>query len=219
MRTEDSYNRVFSDDTPLNTWPRIARILKKTDAMLETVRPVGTGANERFLKTWRQITSLIATSRIFNSFAFSGVDLAAFDTDTLTDELLESSWDLIQALAGKPLKRSFGRRIGFELELCQAAAIEYGLTGVEAIKSGASSYRQRVQPLTASFVDSVNRALPEQPWKPGVHKTVAKSLRCSSNKVYEAIQQLVDSGVRHLQKDGIVYGPNGEIIAVDEERN
>ena len=219
MRTEDSYNRVFSKTTPINCWPCVARILKKTDAVLETVRPVGTGANERFLKSWRQITSFVATARIFNRFTFSAVDLASLDTDALTDDLLRSSWDLIQSLAGYRMKVKRGRGARLVLEVCHAAAIEYDLTGVEAVEKYPSSSRPQIRTLTASFIDRVNKALPEQPWKPGIHKTIAKSLRCSSNKVYEAIQQLVSSGTRHFQMDGIVYGPNGEVIAVDEERN
>jgi len=47
MRREDSYNAVFSGATPINSWPRVARILKKTDAVLETVRPIGTRTNEK----------------------------------------------------------------------------------------------------------------------------------------------------------------------------
>jgi hypothetical protein len=219
MRTEDSYNRVFSETTPINCWPCVARILKKTDAVLETVRPVGTGANERFLKKWRQITSFVATARIFNHFTFSAVDLASFDTLALTDDLLRSSWDLIKLKAGYRMKGRRGGGARLVLEVCHEAAIEYDLTGIEAVEKYPTFSRPLARARTASFIDRVNKALPEQPWKPGIHKTVAKSLRCNSNKVYEAIQQLVASGTRHFQKDGIVYGPNGEVIAVDEERN
>ncbi len=55
MRSGESYSHVFSESAPLKVWPVVARILKKTDNLLDAVRPVGTGANERFLKNWRRL--------------------------------------------------------------------------------------------------------------------------------------------------------------------
>jgi len=134
MRTPNSYNRVFSEDTPLTVWPCVARILKKTDSVLETVRPIGTRANERFLKTWRQITSFVATARIFDGFTFSALDLASLDTDTLTNDLLRSSWDFIEGVAGERVKLKHAGRALFVTEVCQAAARQYHLMGVEGVE-------------------------------------------------------------------------------------
>ncbi|KKM15078.1 hypothetical protein LCGC14_1699670 [marine sediment metagenome] len=219
MRTEDSYNRVFSEGTPLNSWARIARILKKTDAVLETVRPIGTRANERFLKNWRQITSFIATARLFDRFTFSAVDLDTLDLDALTDDLLRSSWDLVQAVGGERLKARRGGRAAFVLEVCQMSARQYNLAGIGGVEKNAHPSKRPIRPLTPSFIDRVNRALPQQPWSRGLDRTVATSLQCSRTMVQEAIQQLIDNGTRYSQRHGVVYGPDGEVIAVDDQRD
>jgi hypothetical protein len=95
MRSDESYNHVFAESAPLKVWPVIARILKKTDAVLETVRPVGTDANERFLKNWRQVTAFLATARAFGRFTFSAAELADFKPDALSNDLLASTWSLL----------------------------------------------------------------------------------------------------------------------------
>lgn len=45
MRSDVSYNTVFSPKTPINVWPRIAISLKRTDEALEEIRPTGTTVN------------------------------------------------------------------------------------------------------------------------------------------------------------------------------
>lgn len=135
MRTEDSYNQVFSESIPLNTWPCIAKILKKTDSILETVRPVGTGANERFLKNWRQITSFLTTARIYKHFEFRADDLANLDIKDFTNDLLISSWDFINNFSGGRNVIKYRRKSKpLVIEICQEAARNYNLGGIELVE-------------------------------------------------------------------------------------
>ena len=86
MRSEKSYDMVFSDNIPLLVWPKIALVLKLTDETLEELRPIKKGANEKFLKRWRHITSLITIAKLLNKFDFKANDLINMDTAKITKE-------------------------------------------------------------------------------------------------------------------------------------
>lgn len=218
MRSNESYSHVFAETTPLKVWPVIARILKKTDAFLDSVRPVGTGANERFLKNWRQITSFLTVARVFGRFTFSAGDLASLDVNILTDPLLESTWEFVKAHAGSHLNWKPRKSKGFVIDVCRAASTDYSLSGVEAVEKAGSTATKPVPPLPSDFVERVQAALPQQPWKPGVHREVAKQLGCGSDAVYAAIQALIANGKRYQQKDGVVYASDGTVLARDGSR-
>ena len=219
MRSSDSYSQVFSESAPLKVWPVIARILKKTDTMLESVRPVGTGANERFLKNWRQITAFLATARALGRFTFSAADLAAFKVDALSDALLASTWEFLIARAGNShLSLKQKRDKIFVVRVCHEASAEYSLSGVEAVEKFRPVIIRPILPLPPGFVERVHAALPPQPWKPGVHRVVANQLGCRSDAVYDAIQVLITSGRRNQQRDGVVYSKDGKVLARDSTR-
>ncbi len=105
MRSDESYERVFDKDTPLLVWPSVVKILRRTDEVLEGLRPLGKPTNSKFLKTWRQITAFVATSRVLGTFAFNETQLAAIDHDAFTDELLDTSWAVISSHAGDNQRR------------------------------------------------------------------------------------------------------------------
>ena len=220
MRSDESYERVFSASTPLSVWPSIVKILRRTDEVLERLRPHGKVTNTRFLKTWRQILAYIATSRVLGTFAFSETHLAKIDHDLFTDELFESSWAVIALHAGDALKVRYGSKKGNVLAICQDFARQFSVDAVQTVESkfvftpsGSTKRALRVE-----FVAKVDAELPDQPWPPGIHKQVGRSLGCSSSEVYNAIQQLVLEGKRNEQKDGVVYGKDGTVLAVDESR-
>jgi hypothetical protein len=228
MRSGDSYSNVFSESAPLNVWPVVARILKRTDAMLDAVRPVGTGANERFLKNWRQVTAFLATARAFGRFTFSAAELADCDVATVSDNLLASSWELVKARAA--FQPTWKHRKGkeFVIEICREAAVTFSLMGVEVVENVLRTGKTPVPPrrtrkmpdptLSSDFVSRVHATLPEQPWKPGVHCDVAAKLECRPADVSDAIQVLIDSGRRHMQKNGVVYATDGSVLAKDDTR-
>jgi hypothetical protein len=218
MRSDESYNRVFSQLTPIKVWPVIARILKKTDAVLETLRPVGTGANERFLKNWRQITAFLAIARVFGRFSFNASDLADFRPENLTTELLQSCWELVKSRAGSQIKWKQRRGKAFVIEVCSEATRLYSIAGIEIVEQIGVKGSDHNKLLPSHFIEQVNAILPEQPWKPGLHNEVAKQLGCDRYAVFNAVQYLVASGRRNFQKDGIVYDSDGNVLARDEDR-
>ena len=68
------------------------------------------------------------------------------------------------------------------------------------------------------LVERVRKAMPAQAWKPGAHIQLAQGMGVRPSKVYAAIQILVGRGVFLNQKDGVLYGPDGEVVGYDPER-
>jgi hypothetical protein len=227
MRSDESYNMVFSENTIIDVWPKIAYILKKTDEVLEDYRPVGSAGNERFLKRWRQLTSLITVSRIIGKYDFNAVELASFDTRKFTADEITKTWLFISIkrvndLYGKNLKSR-----SFYYDLCAEAAAEFSIKNKERVEriSGFSQNevvgkfpkKNRIV-VDIEFAKKIDALLPPQPWKPGIHKIISKKLNCSIKDYFSSVQILIDEGLRNKQLNGVVYDAEGNVITFDPER-
>ena len=228
MRSDESYEMVFSDKTLLSVWPKIAFIIKYTDEVLEEIRPVGKNVTERFLKRWRQIPSLISISRIFGTFNFNEKDLSQFDNGKYTKDLILSTWNFFIDYKPESISGSGWRKKGLYLDLCKEAANIFKIDGIERIQknirfqeSGPSKWQNESinkAKITMEFALQVHELLPPQPWKPGGHLKVIKELKCSSREYSQAVSLLVEEGLRNNQKDGVVYDQEGNVICFDSER-
>jgi hypothetical protein len=58
--------------------------------------------------------------------------------------------------------------------------------------------------LTPDIVKQIQEALPSQPWPTAIHKVVASKLGLSNSAVSSAINLLIDEGVFHDQRDGVI---------------
>lgn len=85
-------------------------------------------------------------------------------------------------------------------------------------EGGNCSYFRRSVEITDDFVANVEKVLPPQPWKPGMHRDVARDLNVHPKCVCDAIDILIERGAAYKQKDGIVYGNDGKAILVDNMR-
>ena len=83
--------------------------------------------------------------------------------------------------------------------------------------SGGGSSEEKL-PITPEFAEAVNKALPKQPWKQGIHREVASQLDCHPQMVTAAIQKLIADGRRYQQHNGVVFDSNGQVLMVDQER-
>ena len=221
MRSESAYDRVFSEATDLNVWPKIVSILKKTDKYLEKTRDSNKGG-ERYLKSNRQFLSFILISKIYGTFNFNINDLIKLDLKKLNDKEFEEVWELINHQI--PIRKK--NTITYLHNLCQKAVDKWGIDGIKRIlnvKQLKTSFnRKRLNTskaeLTSEFIEQVNQLLPIQPWKPGVHLEVTSKLNCSRGDYFSAVEVLIEEGKRNKQKDGVVYDVEGNILAFDEER-
>ena len=224
MRSEVSYDNVFSIETDLNVWPQIAYILKKTDYFLDSVRPNRYGG-EKFLKTNRHYVSILTLSRLLGSFNFNIYDLIKMNITKYDIHELVKTWELYD----KENKLFFNKKIvskSFFLRLCESAALNWKVNGIERFdkdyqlnfkdQNKKEPYRQ--VKISMEFALKVNELLPMQPWKPGVHKVIIEKLGCTSIEYFDAVKVLINEGLRNIQKDGVVYDNEGNVITYDKER-
>lgn len=224
MRSAESYNLVFSNKTPINVWPKIAMLLKKTDEVLEKSRPTGSSANERFLKNWRQLTCILCVSKILGTFDFSAENISSFDMSRFTEQELQFTWDLMCLFDPKMLNNNGWRRKDFVIKVCQSFADKFNITGIQRIEKiygfAGPEFHNRGKPVKVDmeFAMKVYSVLPPQPWKPGIHRQISKKLTCTVNEYFSAVELLIDAGLCHHQKDGIVYDLEGNVLGFDPER-
>lgn len=236
MRLESSYEKVFSQNTDLNVWPQIATLLKATDLFLETVRPSGKGNTENFLKSRRQVLSFLTVSKILGNFNFSVNDLVTFDVSKYTQAELQAVWGIVK----KSISQIYNAKVkkSIFIDLCKKVAAEWNVQGIERIskvkevvvpvteieaevqnkETTEASKEEKREPITLEFAMKLNQFLPEQPWKPGIHKMVCEKMNCSKSDYFEAVNLLIEEGIRHKQKDGVVYDEDGNVISFDKER-
>lgn len=228
MRSESSYDNVFSSEIDLSVWPQIGFILKDTDQFLESVRPVGFKMSDRFLKSKRQFISFLTISRLLGTFNFSINDLIKLDLTKFNHKELRKSWQLMESLNTDP-KHKIEIKNNYFIKLCVKAKADWGIKGIERIINGTqpnfkynnkndSHVEKAKVKVTMDFAMKVNEILPPQPWKPGIHKEIAEKLSCTISEYFDAVQILIEEGIRHQQKDGVVYDENGNVLLIDKER-
>ena len=228
MRSDEAYNTVFSEKTPLSVYPVIAAVLKTTDLLLEDFRPKRGSGGERFLKRWRQIVSFITVSRLIGSYDFSAVELSKLDVETYTYEEVKMTWDFICVRRSEDIKAKNLKKKRYYVELYQEAAEEFSISDISRVEkinnfnaSGpatADRYKAEKVIVDLEFAKKVDSILPPQPWKPGIHKRITKELGCSNKEYFQSVQILIDEGIRNKQLDGVVYDDEGNVIVFDPER-
>ena len=222
MRNAGSYRRIFSDKLDLGVWPKIVSILRFVDSALSPIQDRHT-QRDKFLKRWRYLVALILVSKHLGTFAFNDKKLATFNVSVCTNEDVRAIWVLVQQRCG-PSPGLSPRRVKATLvkQLCEDAAVAFGLTAVEAVDSGTYTKGEDTEDddaaLNEEVLEKVDRVLPNQPWKPGVHRTIASALNVPSVQVYAAIQELIVRGRRQRQVDGVVFDVNDNVVAIDSER-
>jgi hypothetical protein len=159
--------------------------------------------------------ALLAAAKLTGRFSFSAKELIAQQP---TDSQAEQCWEFIDRLRlsqGRSMK-SFGR--SFARAVAVAAAKEFTLSNAEIVESRNPFSLSIQENLSEDFLDEVDKQLPPQPWRLGVHRMVAEKLKCSPFRVSQAIEHLMLSGRRNRQKDGVVYDDEGKVLAFDPSR-
>ena len=94
MRKQASYEEVFSEDDDLCVWPIIAKIMRKTDGYMISLREKNCG--ERFLRNVRYQVAFLTISRLFGTFTYSINNLVDFDINKYTYDEVKKTWIDIQ---------------------------------------------------------------------------------------------------------------------------
>ena len=247
MRKDVSYATVFSDRQIVNVWLAITEVFKRVEAGLRKVRLPG-GGGERFLAGWRSLIAFMVVSRLIGRYSYSVADLIKLDYDTITVQLVGEVWGVVMAEMGEVYKGGAAKKSAFVAGCCLRAATQYGITDIEvvgkrqvsetvaanpdkaALKAEKKKRRDERKQLkkeesdakrfvSTEIVNRVNAALPQQPWKPGIHNELAAQISLDPKDVSAAIGRLIRLGLRFRQRDGVVYGADGKIIASDTARS
>lgn len=222
IRSPEAYSAIFSDRSPLDVWPNIVKLLKHADQILETVRPRGGGSAERFLKSNRYLLCLASVAKHLGTFDFSAQDIAKLDADAITDDAMLVNWSRMAAVgstraqwSSKQNVASFCLKMEAELGIKNARRIENAPNLVSAAQV---PYDKRTQRVDKDFAIKVHALLPDQPWKPGIHKSICDKLGCTVSEYFGAVEQLIEEGLVNRQRDGVVYDAEGNVLMFDPER-
>ncbi len=213
MQNAISYNTVFSDIYPLEIWVSIANVYKQTDYAFYKVIDIKS-IGEIFVASWRATLALCTIALYFKTISYTHQDLLTLKNEVIPPDFFIKAWETIAPIA----KKHKSKKISQEVVLFAISKIAklYNLSGQDEIcKRTISSF---VPALSSNFINEVDALLPKQPWPIGIHKEIAYKLHCKENKVSRAIGWLMFSKKRDRQKDGIVYGLAGNVIAVDSTR-
>lgn len=223
MRSIASYDSVFNPDTPLEVWPQLAKILKLVDLNLETLRPQAK-ITDRFLKGWRYITAFLILAKYFGRFTYSPQDLVKFDLSVITQEEVERVWDELnlQIKTNTPIAgwRSFENIF----KACEEFAENHGIKDIKSLSAKSAlidaslSIDRLNKPITDDFIARVKSRLPAQPWKPGLHRKIAKDLQCELYMYFAAVDRLIEDGFFLRQRDGVLYDADGNVVSYDPDR-
>ena len=210
------YDRVFGHGANINLWLVIARVLKEVDRTLGRYvhRDV---MRLRIVRKWRYVVGFMVVARISGRFTYSLDDLAGLDMSALTSALLDSTVETISEIRSRRRQERRWTQ-GDIAKAGKAMEKRYSIEGLDDWKPIDLADGREWTPVDLDFAMMVDRYLPNQPWKPGVHKVVANQLGCSVRRCSEAIEFLIEQGIRNQQKDGVVYDPEGNVIDYDRER-
>ena len=216
IQKESVYNRVFGHGCDLNLWLVIAQLFKRVDGAIG--RHVHReGMWHRIGRKWRYVAGFMVASRILGRFTYSLDDLVSMDISAVTPALVD---DVIETIAAVRSKRR-RYRLWTEEEIRkagQAVGTRYGIDGWDEWSPVSLGDERKPAAVDLDFAMLVDHHLPRQPWKPGTHRIVAELLGCSLAKCRIAIEFLIDHGIRYRQENGVVYGPEGNIVDYDKER-
>ncbi|WP_175692984.1 AIPR family protein [Burkholderia ambifaria] len=223
LRVEENYNQIFSDNAPLEVYPRIVKVLKRVDNFLDANRPVRGASTERFLKSNRQVLALLALAWHFRTFNYSINKFATLDVNCITDIVLGEIWEARKE-GGAKNGASWGSR-NEVVRFFKYCADKFGISDVDRVLLSVNPFgpKRREKPPTPSkindeFVSQVKELLPPQPWKVGMHISICRTLKCSPKNVYQAVDILVSRGDVLRQKDGVLYDLDGKIVEYDAGR-
>lgn len=200
MRKEESYEKIFSEKDDLRVWPIIARIMRKTDDYMSSLREHNCG--ERFLHNVRYQVAFLTVSRLLGTFTYSIELLIAIDINRYTFDEVKQTWEDIQQVTTIDDKCKNWRKKQFSLDISKAVADIEKIQNFVAILPQNNKNKNGRNKFSNEFLEEVKKCLPEQSWPKGVHVSVAKKMGISSNVAASAIGVLMKRNMVKKQRNG-----------------
>lgn len=224
LNDPDLYDEIFGANLNLQTLAPIVMSLRAADQVLEEIRPKQ--ASEGLLRKNRYSLALLSLSRKFGTFNYGDKQLATLVIDEDFIDIVRDTLKMTITAGGLGGRKKVG-----VVSACSKIASAFSLDGVERIRKAESSvtaidnppralraYSRADGPITEELVAKVRSALPAQPWKPGMHEQVCAAVGCTKAQYSRAVEKLIGMGEFLRQKDGVLYGADGEVKGFDDER-
>lgn len=226
VRGEEAYSLIFSDHHPLEMWPVAAALIRGAEAAVARANQSRKSARAKHLSTWRGVLAYVVAVRMLGSFSYSSADLVKLDISQADDAFFDDCWTTAKGAAGGlgNEKVTEAKMHQLNAHIAQAWSIS-GNPGdgkrdlpapLPAAPRQISSVQRSIE--SEEFLNTVSRALPLQPWPPGIHREIATTLDVDAGRVTRAIQELIRRGHWMKQRDGVVYDRSGNEVMRDPRR-
>lgn len=163
MRKQASYEEIFSEKTDLRVWPIIARIMRKTDDYMSSLREEK--CRDRFLHNVRYQISFLTIARLLGGFAYSIDSLVLLDVKKYTFDEVKKTWNDIQKITSVDGKRGDWRGKRLSLEISKSVADIENINNFVVIED--RNEKRKNNNFSVKFLEEVMQYLPEQPWPRG----------------------------------------------------
>ena len=207
MNNPELYGLVFSGETDLNIWPKLAKIYRKTDEY-STIKKPNHGKSEKFKKHLRHALAFFTIANKLGTYSYSIADILRLDIDTLNDTDFDAIWMYFkreldaQTPPAELSKKSFFIKTSSNLS---------SIASIQALKRTRNPFAvHQTYTLTEDFLEKVKVEIPPQPWTVGVHRVIAEKLGEPPSKVYQAIDVLIEKGLFYNQIDGELFEKDGK---------
>lgn len=219
MRSKEKYNKVFDSNINLNIWPVLAKIYKRTDSILEKIRPKKIG-NEKFLKRWRNIISFLLVARFYGKFDFNNKEILDFDVSFIDEVKAKEIYDIVVDLYPDAKILNILNSRSLVINILISYSKLYTIENIGIIISGNNDDIEEFESdvLSDEFIEKLRKILPPQPWKPRMERSLIRELNCSRDNYFSAVRKLIELGEFYHQKDGVLFDQQGQVVDFDKSR-
>lgn len=238
MRNPRSYESVFSERTAIEIWPSLVRIVKAVEvgmikaALKSAKTSSGHLTVERNFGSWRGAVALCVVAKILGTFDYPVIALVDIDIEKIPENLIEETFLELRKFphSRAVLLEIFSSSSANNDARCRVFCENHRLSGIEAIGhwvmpkgqlSKSNFYNKSpaiIGLIDEEIINLVDASLPSQPWPSGVQSQVSELTGLDKKLVQECVNLLIKEGKRHQQRDGVVFGKDKIIIAVDPRK-
>lgn len=226
LKEKDVYDLIFSPQSSIKIWPKIAHIFRTVDETLKGVRTENDG--EGFIKRWRFIVAFISVARVLKTFNINESNINTITNDNFNSELVIDTWGGISEINIANLNGSKRISVRNTFEILKKARDRYGITDLKAVERNDSLTKyvngshyiknKDINEVNEELIEKIKLKMPKQPWKPRVHVDIIKEIGCTGNQLFYAVNKLISDGYYYRQVDGVLYDLDDNVVAVDEDR-
>jgi len=216
LSLKKNYEEIFSHKHPIEVWPNVAEMYKKCDGIIIREKAKTGSKWPSVVANWRGLLAMISMASHFGTYHYSTKQVADLKLEDFSTIDIEGIWNKISTICKGKSKPTF------EIINNLTKALDKTVTEgkwEDARKGYSSDLAKNPWGLSQEQLDEICNTLPPQPWPIDTHLQVAQATGLSPKKIKKAIFHLIKTGRLHKQLNGVVYGHDGSVIAIDRNRS